>query len=169
MTQPRFPIYDTGYLKNVNGMAMNVDGSSVPVAFQFAPVNGAWFISRLGVMIIDPGTTGPTNFGALAALSNGLKLEIKTNGQVQIVQILKDNVDLTLLFSHNKLSLQTLDATAVPAGWLNRLDYFTGELIFENPIVLKAGKGDYIRATVQDNLTGLETFRMMYKAFRETL
>lgn len=168
-TTPGFPIYDLGYLKNGSAFAMNVNGSGSAQTFQFAPALGTWFLSSIAVMLVDPGTTAPTSFGALAILTNGVKLEMKTKGITQEVKILKENIDLSLTFSKNKFATQVLDALDAPVGWFNRIDFFTGEIVFEEPIVLKANTGDYFKAIVQDDLTGLETFRMMYKAFRQIL
>lgn len=167
----RNPIYEYEYLMDPGASPppnMAVDGLGANKEYSFSPPsNVIWAIEGLVIFIVDPGTTGPTNFGSLPLLTNGVKIEARSDANVRQITNLKDNIDVTTRFPFDRYTSQTLDTLGNPIGWLNRVDFYVGTMRFARPLRLLNMQGDYIKAIVRDNLTGLEFFRMMYIGVRE--
>lgn len=146
----------TFFLMNAGSKLMNVNGSVTPVNFDFTPASGAYYVEQISFFIQDTGTQGMADFGALAALTNGLLIKTKSNGIENDWQNLKDNIDLAMTFHEHAILL-----AAVSTGFLNSNDFFLGAFQFDNPITLKFSTSDFFRATVRDNLTGINNLRML--------
>lgn len=153
-----------GYLLNGASKAMNVNGTvGSPVIFTQSPsvAGEVWVIKSLACFLFDNGITAQNTFGVIAALTNGLLIEVQSNGVLYTLPTIKDNVDLMHFFSNMPL------VNASGTGWLNQIDYYFGRLFFETGITLKQTSGDFIRCKVQDNITAIDMLRMSVQGWAE--
>lgn len=152
--------YETGYLLDGGSKEMAVNGSGTAAEYEYAPTAGqVHYLESLSLFINDNGSITPGKFGNLSALSNGLMIEVKTNGTTVELMNMQDNMDITLLFG----SFNSLDAST---------GYFNGEKTLEvnwkpnNPIKLNGDDSDFVRATVRDNLSQLTYLRIAHLHWR---
>ena len=137
----------------VNGASrlMNVNGSVTPQNFLYTvPADTVYYLESMSIIISDTGTPTAAKFGDLAALTNGVRLQIKSSGTTYDVYNFKTNGELTMFFNN----------VFIPptAGWLNDTDLLVGTVKFEKPIKLNGASSDFVQFTIRDNLTGLNTF-----------
>ena len=149
------PSYNVMYISQalVNGSSrtMNVNGSVTPQNFLYTvPANTVYYLESISIIISDTGTPTAAKFGDLAALTNGVRLQIKSSGTTYDVYNFKTNGELTMFFNN----------VFIPptAGWLNDTDLLVGTVKFEKPIKLNGANSDFVQFTIRDNLTGLNTF-----------
>lgn len=153
-----YPLYgpepDTVFLTNSGSREMNVAGTAT---FSYVvPPGESWRVSSLGVLFIDNGSNAATNFGAGSALTNGVLLEYKVNrGVNRTLANIQSNADWELIFDEKENRT---------GGFLNAEDAFSGRYNFDPELRLL--EGDYVRATVRDNLTAIDFFRMTLKLWR---
>lgn len=139
---------DTGLPAGSN--AMNVDGSSTPVDF-FLPDDGSvdTFISEV-ILVLEDASVDFKSFGGLAALTTGFDLKFEQAGTTKT------------LIDKAKTSYELIRACGNPFDLISKINAGNDEaLIIHIPlegIVLKTGTPDEIRATVNDDLTGLIRF-----------
>lgn len=148
-------IYKSVYLMDGSeSNAGQVNGASVNKEYTFAPSSDeVWFLERLVILILDPGTADATNFGAIGGLTNGCKIEVKSNGATSEYINLKNNMDISTGFpDYNGGVSQT--------GLLSYDEAYVGYVDFKNPISLKGGMGDYVKLTVRDNLSNVLYFKI---------
>jgi len=148
------------FLKNGSSKAMNVNGSSTPVNFDFAPGQGeVWYLSKISSMLSDDGLTrhGPGDFGGLSSLTNGVEIRIKTEGAESVLATLQDNADFLQVFSDLNRDYSEVFSSQIA---------LSGTRSFINPIKLDGDQGDFIRFRILDNLTGLTHFRATAKLFK---
>lgn len=154
-------LFDYIYLDNrlLNGGSkdMDVNGSSTAVNFDTAPGSGVeWEVESLTLLLVDPGTMDPGDFGSISnGLSNGLVIKVRSKGTEYTITTLTDNVDIGLTFTHG--GPETGSSTS---GFLNEADIFIGLMKFDKRIILRGDDSDYIRVTVQDNLSGIDNLSM---------
>lgn len=152
--------YITNRALNGGSDSMNVNGSVTPVDFEIAVPSGqTWYLDSLSFLIIDTGSTSPTNFGALSALTNGCLLINKIGGVEYNICNLKDNKDITLIFQGGGGS---------PSGssWLESTDSYYGELVLNSKVSLNGTNGDKVIFRVRDNLVGIDNLNMIGRFFR---
>lgn len=140
-------IYISQALVKGSSRTMNVNGSVTPQNFLYTvPSNTTYYLESISIIISDTGTPNAAKFGDLAALTNGFRLQIKSNGTTYDIYNFKTNGELTLVFN----------SMFIPpnAGWLNDTDLMIGTLRFNRPIKLIAN--DFVQFTVRDNLSGLD-------------
>lgn len=151
-------IYEFKKLQTSGGIVgMNVDGSTTPVIFEFKPGAGEIFdLQMLTLLMIDPGSMDTTDFGSILKLPTGFLLEMKVNGTgPHTTALLKDNGDIATHFQ----SLPSISGNE-NRGFLDEQDQFRGMMLFDvDPVPLFGDKGDFIRWTVQDDLTKLKELR----------
>lgn len=122
---------------------LNVDGSATPALFWIAGATALLTtIARVSILLADAAIV-EAGFGGLAALTNGLALDVTDDAGAALVDLtgglaLKSHADLLALGA----DLRFIGATMVAVAW----DLAT-------PVELVAGQR--LRATVRDNLTGL--------------
>ncbi len=143
----------SAYLGTSASPDLNVNGSSTPVAKDLTP--GAAEIYRVNRVVLLIATTGSilmTSFGDVAALTNGCKLEWRNAAGV-IVDLL------------GGLPLKTLNDLAalfdVGIAELGASHTIRAVLDLPTPVRLDGGAGEFLRTTVQDNLTTLVRFRAL--------
>lgn len=157
ISQTRNAMWFVKPLLNGVSQEMNVNGAVTPVEFTSSFVEDKIFLKEIGFFILDNGTTTPSEFGNITALSNGLKIEIKSQGNIYQFQNLKDNMDIVNTFTTNPI----LPGTA--SGFLNNNDLYSGSFIFDIPIVLSSSTNDYIKFIVRDDLTQIDFLRTVIK------
>lgn len=133
--------------KLLNGSSSNmlVDGSVSPVSFKYnADSLKDIKLSELRLVLVANSLDFiGTHFGAISTLTNGVNLEVKSNGVVTTLANLKLNEDFLLFHSTNSIFLnESGPKDVIAAGYL-----------LGGAIVLKAGTDDYLGIVIQDNLT----------------
>ncbi len=146
--------YFTSFLENGGSSDMAVDGSGGDIVFQkvFGPDEVA-FMEKLVIEIRDSGGSGLGDFGSGPALTNGLLLEVQIGGVIEISLNIKNNSQLI-----------------TAADVLFEISQFQGsplivyDFVFRKPIALNQNDdGDFVRATVRDNLSGIQALQMAFK------
>jgi len=87
-------------LMNGSTKNMDVDGSSSPVEYKYAPGAGEiWFVNAIAIFFLDSGLVKPDRFGAITGgLTNGVDVIIKLDGVENNIISVKNNVDINLAF-----------------------------------------------------------------------
>lgn len=136
---------------------MNVNGSSVNQVYSYSPGTGVEAVSKIMFILEDAGTTSLTNFGAIAALTNGIQLSITIGGIQTVLFIAKSNADLMLRCDTVTMGSGATDTLGNPNGFGQSNDFVFGSFDFENHITLT--DTDSIEMTIRDNLTAIGTLR----------
>lgn len=154
-------MYKITPLHNAGVKNMNVNGSVTPVNFDFSPDTGeTWYLDCLKIFFADSGTTSVTNFGAIAALTNGLQLVVRSNGtEYTVIDSVKNNREITCYFGESPLITPT-------SGFIETADVYNGAIFFTPPITLKNSTGDYVRMRVRDNLSSIDYLESCIKLWR---
>lgn len=136
---------------------MNVNGSSTPVNFDiFASTGKIFYVQRLTFTIID-NSINFEKFGGLSSLTNGIDIKTKEGGLAErpLGTGIKKNSDfyegglkVTLENSTKDILVLTFEFTDVNTS-----------------LKLVDSANDYIRLTVNDNLTGLDTYTMVAQGY----
>jgi hypothetical protein len=153
---------DYPYTTNGGCMLMNVDmninGSVTPVDFRVQPIPGnKWDITRMTVSMIL-GTAGDDGlFGNLAALPIGMFFRKENALGSQNLFAAKDNSDFRL--EGYDTSYQLRSGGSGSYGMASRITY-AGQSKSGVVIRLDGDSAEKYRATVNDNLTGLNKFRI---------
>jgi hypothetical protein len=136
---------------------MNVDGSVTPQIFGLRAdpnLNITVDVTRFIIHILDQTSMDDNKFGGINALTNGIVLRRK-DGFYQNIFNVKTNGEFGEL-AYDK----TYDAKA-PAGFYG----FTSRLTFGGQtkigVVIRLSPGEDIQLIIQDDLTGLDSFRIM--------
>lgn len=147
---PSNTLYLQGQLANGGSGLLNVNGSVTPVNFDWSPpASETWYLEALMFFIYDTGSTSVSNFGAIAGLTNGCELRVKTLGTEYTLRNFKNNRSIMMTFAY--------DATITPtAGFMESSDCYRGIWRFDQPMKLQNSTSDYIRFRVQDNLTAVD-------------
>lgn len=155
------PLIQPAFLANAGSVEMVVNGSvGAPVHFDLAPADPTILrVERLALVMSLSAQPSMTQFGTLAALANGLLLELR-NATTLIRDLLggqplKSNDDIATLFD---LSIADLGAShTLKAEWR-----------FVHALRLEGGLGEFLRCSVRDNLTGILRLRVLAECVAET-
>ena len=122
-----------------------VDGHTTPVEFKLN--SDATYNLRITeirfVFVCDSFQIDGSSFGPIAGLTNGIILDMQSNGLVGTLVNVKQNEDFLALYSPSGTTVQVSTVK----------DYIVAGLYFGGAVVLKKGTTDYIRARVRDKLT----------------
>lgn len=137
---------------------MNVDGSIVPVNFDFVVPANTW-IDLYGLnFVIENAMITPQSFGGLPPLPNGIAIQLLAADLDAVLQdvtvegVLNSISDFGFL---NGMSISILRASP-PA------DVFIGSWNLEDTgAAFRLLSGQKVRVVVQDDLTGLSSFSVM--------
>lgn len=162
-------VYKIVPLLNVSSKEMNVIGSSgSPIYFSFSPApTEVWYLEGLSIFLLDSGSPDANEFASLGGLfgggplTNGLDLEIKSLNSTQLMCNIKDNMDLSCIFSDFTFSPPTA------SGWLNSTDMAVLSIKLDQHSKLDGSQGDYIRFKIQDDLSQVEFLRCYVKLRRK--
>lgn len=140
--------YSIPFLLDGAATNMNIDGSGTPVVFTLTPGAGKeFFVEKINLFMRDQGAFKLDEFGSGKALTTGIKLEIKSKGVLQTALIVKNNRELI----ENIDNLNTFSQ-------IEGNPLFVMSKVFEKPITLLGDQGDFIKLTIQDDLTFLQEF-----------
>ena len=135
-------------------ISQNVNGSVTPVEFSIDAESGKTFVlTRLNVLAIDGNFNSATGYGALSALTNGIKIHVEDSEGT----ILKDFTQYTTIKrSYDWSLLSGVDNTFIGgAGADPLLIRWTFSRGYDN-IYLNGDRGEKFVVTISDNLTGLD-------------
>ena len=132
---------------------MNVDGSVAAVTFLYIATKET-VISSVKLVITDGAGATPGTFGTLAALGNGVT--------VNVMRSAASILDLCFGSIVDNLPALAMDGGMIFQDKQATLDAVTIELI-DRPILLVAG--DSIDAIVNDDLTGLTLFMTLVRGY----
>jgi len=140
---------------------MAVNGSSTPQEFTFTPpASEVWYVERLTWMFNDNGSADPGDFAAIAGgLTNGVEIEVRSNGNTSTQGLIKTNIEVAQMF--------TEAAWTPTSGFMGGENVYMGSVIFRNSFRLSNSTSDYIKFTIQDDLSGLDFFKVTVLAWRE--
>lgn len=143
----RFVAYESRLLLDVANSDMLVDGSGTPVPYSSGPAVGKlWFVENLKIFIRDDGAFKLDEFGSGPALTTGLLVEARMNGAIETSFTIKNNKDMFVGMD------ELIEVDQVQGSPLLIIS-----VKFLNPLTLVGDQGDFIRITVQDDLTNLES------------
>ena len=150
--------YNIRFLKNGSNSSMDVNGSSTAQEFTAGPSSGKWYVTKLEIFMSDSDIEDRTNFGNLSGLSNGLLIETTIDSTDREIVNITNNAEMATIFNH-QFNQEDDDALA------NEDPNFVGTIHFPVPITLDSATFDELKATVRDNLTGLDELLMTITAF----
>lgn len=140
---------------------MTVDGSSTPVVFTMGPPAGeTWYLTGALFGIEDSGTLDIEDFGSLPGLTNGWLLEQVINS------IAHEFVNLKTNFGMATIGTTRGGLIGASAGFLNTSNAFAGSIEINPPVTLVGDNSDIFRATVRDNLGGLNFLKAAISFWR---
>lgn len=154
-------IYKSAPLLNSSSKDMTVNGSSTSADYSHTISDGnTWRLDSISVVLADTGAFDCTKFGALTALTNGVRILTKSNGTDYELANLKTNTDVHLVFS---------DSTPYIAKTTTKRstdkNIFIGCIKFHPSIQLV--DNDYVKTTIRDNLSGLTCLQMNIRLWRQ--
>lgn len=157
------PMYSKDYLLNGSSPDMSVNGSGTAQVFTYTPPTGeVRYLEEIDLFLFDSGTNDVTDFGAIGGgITNGLLIEGQTQGNAFTLSNSTDNVDLITNFSTN------ITIPPTNSGFLDTSDPFLGSFQPRKFIVLNESQGDFIRATVRDNLSSIDVLRIAVITFKD--
>lgn len=150
--------YYSSYLLNGSASNMNVNGATVNQNFSYTADTTVKYLEYITFYISDNSNFDETDFGALTQLTNGLLITYRSKGQVKTFANLQNNVDIFTIFREDGFS-------DVDTGLLGTSRLYTGSIKLQQRITLDPGQGDYVRATVRDNLTDLVQLRIRVRVW----
>lgn len=146
---------------------MNIDGSVTPVEFKMVvPAGVRYHINRLCLHISDATAFSSTGYGAVPALANGVTLGAYDASDNLLVDLfgghpLNGNEDYTAVATNP----QPLDFGA--GSVLNMAVHFHFDEQYG--VMLDLEEGEYLKFTVNDDLTGLTDHHIMASGFWQTM
>jgi len=153
-----FLAYESG---TGSGDDMNIDGSTPGVYSYKAPSGKVVYVSRINFIITD-GNIKPDSFGGISALANGCLVKHTSSASVTILDFLagatlKTNSDFAWLAGADIQPVSGTSVDSLPVRWT--LDKaFAGR-------AFKLADQEKIQLTIQDDLTGLTSFRAMIQGW----
>lgn len=140
---------------SVSSRDMNVDGSITPVVFEIKPSSGKKYVITSLVFTIVDKSIRFLKFGGLPTLANGFKFEVKEGG-LPVGEIpqspIKDN--LTFYEGGLRTFIQSEETDVLTA-------IFNAKEQASTALILIDADSDFIRVTIQDDLTGLDSFKLV--------
>lgn len=154
LNRPIDMAYTTSAVLEVVIMNMNVAGSlASPVIYEIIPPSDeVWHITRILVSITDQTAMDDAKFGGITALTNGVTIIESRDSETTFSNWLTN--------SSMKEDMYDVDySVKAPSGFYGLNARWT----FEKAGVvarLDGANGDTLKVLIQDNLTGLDTFRI---------
>jgi len=136
-----------------------VDGSVTPVNFYIRPVTHTYFFTDEIRYIVEGNMAGITSFADLdtdkffqTTLTNGISFSSQIDGTIAAMFTLLDIVDLFTL--PRMEPVQNFNGPLIKKGFIFRLK-------LNGLTALNQDKGDYIKVTVADDLTGFDNLQIL--------
>ena len=140
---------------------MGVNGSSTPVDFFDGPPSGqVWYVTGLQLVLIDPGSMDPNDFGSIGGLTNGFGFVVEINSTEYNVNFIFNNKDLATELPDRHIF------TSIDSGFFTEDDVFIGGMVFNPPITLDGDNSDRMIARVRDNLSNIDHLEVAMQAWR---
>jgi len=160
LDSPADKILSIGTLVVRASRAMNVDGSVTPQTFQIGPIGSSIGvnITLISGYIQDGSVMDDSQFGGITALTNGVLLR-KTDGTNNNLWNVKSNSDLAVICCGEFQYTSKAPAGSYGARFCNR---YTGD---SQGVAIKLTGSDMLEIIIQDDLTGLEEFRVIAKGY----
>jgi hypothetical protein len=135
-------------VQNAGSPNLRVDGSGTPVNFD-VPADGTddiWVDEIRITMTANPVDTDGAHFGPVTTLTNGLRIQVRSNGVTTDLVNMKLTEDF-LAYSSREASRidRSGSKDTLVAGWC-----------LGGIVKLLNGSGDFVRVTVRDNLTSVK-------------
>ena len=149
--------FTTSALVSVGNPNLNVNGSATTQVAHVKPMAGSkWDITRIHMRIIDSTIMDAGTFGGRSALANGLVMR-SSNGTNKNVGNAKTNGDLSLLSTSYAFDDKP------PSGkfGFSTFHVFGGQGNVGVVIRLIGDDSDELQMLIQDDLTGLDSFKIM--------
>ena len=138
------------YLLDTGSKLMNIDGSVTPVDFLNGPASGKlWYVFSLTIIIQDKSMSFD-KFGGLSALANGCVFYSKSGGGSETT-IATVNVNSDFYQFANDLVIESSVSDIMVARFLPVINAGTS-------ILLTGSLTEYFKCTVNDDLTGLDSY-----------
>ena len=137
---------------------MNVNGSVTPQSFKVGPVGlESVDITRIIGVILDSTAMDDEKFGGITALTNGVVFRKYDSSEDKFVNYwnVKSNGNIALL------SYDTKYIEASPAGVEGFRFRYTVAGQEMHGVTIRLNEGDYLEILIQDDLTGLNCFRVL--------
>lgn len=138
---------------------LDVDGSVTPVVFNILPSPGKRYVVKTFVITMIDSAIKFNKFAGIPSLSAGLKVEIKEGG---------NDVGETAN-SPFKTNSQFYEAGLITLIQTEETDIFVSKLkVFEQfgtTLELIRSRSDFIKITVQDDLTNIDSFRILAQGY----
>jgi hypothetical protein len=138
---------------------MAVNGSVTPVVYTVRPPIGqAVAISRLSITLADGAAMDDSLFGALTALSNGVMVRVSSGSPAVLNTLVnwKTNGDVA------RHAFDVEYTTKIATEGLRALIDFEA---MGGAVVLDDATSDVLSVTIQDDLTGLTSFRIIAEGY----
>lgn len=138
--------------ENGGSRDLNVDGSTTPVDFLLSPATGKKVVVKTLVLVFVDTAIDFSKFGGIAAITNGLEIFTKEGGESerQINDALLDNADFYGLATDILLQ-------STPGSDILKIELDLSAKL-GTQFELTATRGDYVKITVNDDLSGLNEF-----------
>lgn len=149
--------YFNTFLTNGGSPYLNVDGSSTPVNFNAAPPSGKrWYVTTISISIEDAAIQF-NKFGGITALTNGVDFKVKEGGASELtLGNFKRNGDVYVFATNVRLESAASDILVIHSNiWDNAGTTWK----------LDNSLSEYIRLTVNDDLTGLTQFVVLVRGY----
>ena len=154
--------YEHHYLMDGSNKSMDVDGSGTAVVFDYEPGTGeVRYLEDLILFGKDRGDGKGSGFFARSQLSNGLLIEFKCQGATTTIANLKHNDEIQINFPIHPFTMHN------PSGkWQKDSIVYQGIQHFDVPVCFDGDQSDFIKATVRDNLNGLDELFILARVWK---
>jgi hypothetical protein len=149
------------FLENGGSSDLNVDGSSTPVDFTLSPPSGKIYHIHKVLIGIEDTSINHDKFGGITGgLTNGILFKVKENGTERdlIPVALKKNAGFYVVAFDVTISSSTTDILV--ARW----DFSDSGTTLK----LQDSTSDYLKLTVQDDLTTITQFKVLVQGYEVT-
>lgn len=134
------------HAENAGSKSLAVNGATTPVMFNvLADPTKDKFIDVCLIYFLDNGIKVQNFLGLNSPLTNGVTISIQSEGTIVALLPILKTVDINNHFATEAMQL------IFSAGG----DYAAGRFKPSTPFVLKAGSSDYVRVTINDNLSSV--------------
>ena len=152
-----------GYLTNATyDDDMNQNGSlGTPICYAWnANGTSTYFVQRLSLHLQDNGIKYYTNFGVIAALTNGITTTIVSDGITTTRPTLKRTEDLKHEWTQGDVRNYLLE-------FAPGTDDVVATATYDPPFPIRAGTSDKVEMCVRDNLSAISTLHVYIAGFEK--
>jgi hypothetical protein len=156
------------YLTNSAGSSdLNVNGATTPAEFYISADAGiTQWITGFRVLMEDENMDINTNdfrrFGSVVSgpLTNGIQIEVLQSGVITSITA------LPIRYLGDFLNY-TDGYTCLPSSVGPSIDFILFPFVFDKPVVLAEGSTDRLTVRIRDNLTAVNSFKVIARGYQE--